>query len=77
MEAMVKKYQERFRKFKDEMDRWDDLQVRLISQFQNASSIIGRLEVSLSSDFNYTYLYLFFSLKIRIFENLLPVASRS
>lgn len=45
MEAMVKKYQERFRKFKDEMDRWDDLQVRLISQFQNASSIIGRLEL--------------------------------
>lgn len=42
---MVKKYQERFRKFKDEMDRWDDLQVRLISQFQNASSIIGRLEL--------------------------------
>ncbi|CAK9316073.1 unnamed protein product [Citrullus colocynthis] len=42
---MVKKYQQRFRKFKDEMDRWDDLQVRLISQYQNASSIIGRLEL--------------------------------
>ncbi|KAG7022770.1 hypothetical protein SDJN02_16506, partial [Cucurbita argyrosperma subsp. argyrosperma] len=45
MEAMVKKYQQRFRKFKDEMDRWDELQVRLISQFTNASSIIGRLQV--------------------------------
>ncbi|XP_031744201.1 uncharacterized protein At5g43822 isoform X3 [Cucumis sativus] len=45
MEAMVKKYQQRFRKFKDEMDRWDELQVRLISQFQNASSIIGRLQL--------------------------------
>ncbi|XP_022989462.1 uncharacterized protein At5g43822 isoform X1 [Cucurbita maxima] len=45
MEAMVKKYQQRFRKFKDEMDHWDELQVRLISQFTNASSIIGRLQV--------------------------------
>ncbi|XP_038888522.1 uncharacterized protein At5g43822 isoform X2 [Benincasa hispida] len=45
MEAMVKKYQQRFRKFKDEIDRWDELQVRLISQFQNVSSIIGRVQL--------------------------------
>ncbi|XP_022136279.1 uncharacterized protein At5g43822 isoform X3 [Momordica charantia] len=45
MEAMVKKYQQRFRKFKDEMDRWDELQVCLISLFRNASFIIGRLQM--------------------------------
>ncbi|KAK9075085.1 hypothetical protein SSX86_003404 [Deinandra increscens subsp. villosa] len=45
MEAMVKKYQQKFRKVKDDMDRWDDLQVRLVSQFRNASSIIGRLQL--------------------------------
>ncbi|XP_008237966.1 PREDICTED: uncharacterized protein At5g43822 isoform X2 [Prunus mume] len=45
MEAMVKKYQQRFRKVRDEMDRWSELQSRLISQFRNASSIIQRLQV--------------------------------
>ncbi|CAL9028324.1 unnamed protein product [Prunus brigantina] len=45
MEAMVKKYQQRFRKVSDEMDRWSELQSRLISQFRNASSIIQRLQV--------------------------------
>ncbi|KAI7739027.1 hypothetical protein M8C21_030560, partial [Ambrosia artemisiifolia] len=42
---MVKKYQQKFKKVKDDMDRWDDLQARLISQFRNASSIIGRLQL--------------------------------
>lgn len=46
MEAMVKKYQQRFRKVRDEMDCWDELQARLVSQFRNASSIIQRLQVS-------------------------------
>ncbi|CAK9180331.1 unnamed protein product [Ilex paraguariensis] len=45
MEAMVKKYQQKFRKVRDEMDRWDELQSRLLSQFRNASSIIQRLQV--------------------------------
>ncbi|RXH73460.1 hypothetical protein DVH24_016282 [Malus domestica] len=45
MEAMVKRYQQRFRKVKDEMDSWALLQSRLISQFRNASSIIQRLQV--------------------------------
>ncbi|KAM1248566.1 hypothetical protein ACFX2I_044566 [Malus domestica] len=45
MEAMVKKYQQRFRKVRDEMDSWAVLQSRLISQFRNASSIVQRLQV--------------------------------
>ncbi|XP_058198194.1 uncharacterized protein At5g43822-like isoform X3 [Rhododendron vialii] len=45
MEGMVKKYQQKFRKVKDEMSRWDELQSRLLSQFRNASSIIQRLQL--------------------------------
>uniref|UniRef100_A0A5B6YHK1 Uncharacterized protein n=1 Tax=Davidia involucrata TaxID=16924 RepID=A0A5B6YHK1_DAVIN len=45
MEAMVKKYQQKFRKVRDEMSQWDELQSRLFSQFRNASSIIERLQV--------------------------------
>lgn len=41
----MKKYQQKFRRVKDEMCRWDELQSRLISQFSNASSIIQRLQV--------------------------------
>ncbi|CAL5347695.1 unnamed protein product [Camellia sinensis] len=45
MEGMVKKYQQKFRKVKEEMNRWDELQSRLLSQFRNSSSIIQRLQV--------------------------------
>ncbi|KAL7150733.1 hypothetical protein ABFS83_05G133100 [Erythranthe nasuta] len=45
MESIVRKYQQRFRKVKDEMSQWEELQSRLISQFSNASSIILRLQV--------------------------------
>ncbi|KAK9100352.1 hypothetical protein Scep_023782 [Stephania cephalantha] len=45
MEKLVKKYQQKFNKVKDEMERWDQLQSRLLSQFRNASSIIERLPV--------------------------------
>ncbi|CAN1322675.1 Uncharacterized protein At5g43822 [Linum perenne] len=49
MEGMVKKYQQRYRKARDEMEKWEALQSRLLSQFRNASSIIGRLQVIQSS----------------------------
>lgn len=45
MEAVVKKHQQKFRKVKEEIQRWEELQSRLISQFSNASSIIHRVEV--------------------------------
>ncbi|KAK3224120.1 hypothetical protein Dsin_011145 [Dipteronia sinensis] len=45
MEAIVKKYQQKFRKIKEEMNRWDELQFRLVSQFRNACSVIERLPV--------------------------------
>ncbi|XP_004506410.1 uncharacterized protein At5g43822 [Cicer arietinum] len=45
MEVMVKKYQSKFRQVREEMNRWDELQSRLISQFRNASHILDRLQV--------------------------------
>ncbi|KAK3010637.1 hypothetical protein RJ639_012340 [Escallonia herrerae] len=45
MEAMVKKFQKNFRKAKEEMGKWEELQSRLLSQFRNASAIIERLQV--------------------------------
>ncbi|XP_020093387.1 uncharacterized protein At5g43822 [Ananas comosus] len=45
MEATIRKFQQRYRRVRDEMGRWDELQSRLLSQFSNASSIIGRLQV--------------------------------
>ncbi|KAK9028186.1 hypothetical protein V6N11_067997 [Hibiscus sabdariffa] len=45
MESMIKKYQQKFKKAKGEMSKWDDLQSHFISQFRNASSIIARLQI--------------------------------
>ncbi|CAH9106598.1 unnamed protein product [Cuscuta europaea] len=45
MDSTVKKCQQRFRKLKNETDRWEELQTRLLSQFTRASSIIQRLQV--------------------------------
>ncbi|KAL8054274.1 hypothetical protein ABFS82_05G129100 [Erythranthe guttata] len=50
MESIVRKYQQRFRKVKDEMSQWEELHSRLISQFSNASSIIQRLQVIQNSN---------------------------
>jgi len=45
MEVMVKKFQSKFNKVREEMNQWDELQSRLISQFRNASHIVDRLQV--------------------------------
>ena len=45
MEAMVKKFQGKFRKVREQLNQWDELQSCLISQFRNASHIIDRLQV--------------------------------
>ncbi|XP_014634950.1 uncharacterized protein At5g43822 isoform X3 [Glycine soja] len=50
MEAIVKKFQSKFRKVREEMSRWDELQSCLISQFRNASHIVDRLQVLQNSN---------------------------
>ncbi|KAL1199672.1 hypothetical protein V5N11_019432 [Cardamine amara subsp. amara] len=44
MEAVIRKWQQKFRKGKEEMEKWESLQVRWVSLFRNASSIIQRLQ---------------------------------
>ncbi|KAL5073434.1 hypothetical protein RYX36_012418, partial [Vicia faba] len=53
MEVMVKKFQSKFQKVREEMSQWDDLQSRLISQFTNASHILNRLQQVLQKSSNY------------------------
>uniref|UniRef100_A0A7N0R831 Uncharacterized protein n=1 Tax=Kalanchoe fedtschenkoi TaxID=63787 RepID=A0A7N0R831_KALFE len=45
MEAMLKKFQQKYNKVKDNMSQWEDLQTRFVSHFRNASSIIHRFPV--------------------------------
>ncbi|CAN7027316.1 hypothetical protein BRARA_F03784 [Brassica rapa] len=44
MEAVIRKWQQKFRKAKEEMNKWEALQVGWVSRFSKASSIIQRLE---------------------------------
>ncbi|KAK8627874.1 hypothetical protein V6N13_135471 [Hibiscus sabdariffa] len=55
MESMIKKYQQKFKKAKGDMSKWDDLQSLFISHFRNASSIIARLQIIQNSE-NYASL---------------------
>lgn len=43
----MRKYQQKFRKVKEEMSKWEELQSQLLSQFTGASAIIQRLQVFL------------------------------
>ncbi|KAK2379498.1 hypothetical protein P8452_30556 [Trifolium repens] len=45
MEVMVKKFQSKFKKVRENMNQWDELQSRLILQFRSASHIVDRLQV--------------------------------
>ncbi|XP_074373026.1 uncharacterized protein At5g43822 isoform X2 [Apium graveolens] len=45
MEAIIKKYQQKFNKVKEYTQTWEELQSLLVSQFTNASSIILRLQL--------------------------------
>jgi enhancer of mRNA-decapping protein 4 len=42
---MVKKFQSKFKKVRENMNQWDELQSRLILQFRSASHIVDRLQV--------------------------------
>ncbi|XP_020204218.1 uncharacterized protein At5g43822 isoform X2 [Cajanus cajan] len=50
MESIVKRFQSKFRKVREEMNQWDELQSCLISQFRNASHIVDRLQVLQNSN---------------------------
>ncbi|MQM17378.1 hypothetical protein Taro_050353 [Colocasia esculenta] len=45
METLVRKYQQKYRKAREELARWHELQSRLLSHFDNAAAVIERLEV--------------------------------
>eukprot|EP01018_Ginkgo_biloba_P015005 Gb_14653 [translate_table: standard] len=45
MERLVKKFEQKYRKAREEMDKWNALHSRLLNQFRNAAAIIDRLKV--------------------------------
>ncbi|XP_057848676.1 uncharacterized protein At5g43822 isoform X2 [Cryptomeria japonica] len=58
MERLVKKYEQKYKKAREEMDKWNVLQSRLLNQLQNAIAIIERLKVLEDSE-NYGVLNVF------------------
>ncbi|TVU31641.1 hypothetical protein EJB05_23336 [Eragrostis curvula] len=52
MEAVVRKVQQRLRRVRGEIDRWEDLNSCLLSHFSNAANVISRLQ-GLGEDKNY------------------------
>ncbi|CAM8999293.1 unnamed protein product [Rhodiola kirilowii] len=45
MGERLKQFQQKYKKAKDELSRWEDLQTRFVSQFRAASDIIQRISV--------------------------------
>ncbi|WOL16888.1 hypothetical protein Cni_G25676 [Canna indica] len=45
METLVRKLQQKYRKVREDMGRWDELQSRLLSLVRSASSVIDRMQV--------------------------------
>ncbi|CAM6115991.1 unnamed protein product [Calypogeia fissa] len=50
MERLVRKYEQSFRRAKEEMITWDTLQASLLKQFGNAAAILERLPVLIDSN---------------------------
>ncbi|CAM8939983.1 unnamed protein product [Rhodiola kirilowii] len=50
MGEKLKQFHQKYKKAKDELSRWEDLQTRFVSQFRAASDIIQRLPILLDSN---------------------------
>lgn len=50
MESVIKKYQQKFRRVREELNLWKELQSLMIKQFSNAASVIKRLPLLRASE---------------------------